>query len=262
MTNYLKHFALVAVIGFVGQGLGTAQPPDSRMTKMTIDAPVRLPAVTLQPGTYVVKLLNDDANRHVVQFFDKDNRHLITTTIAIPNRRLRPTGKSVFTFWEVPAGQPKALRAWFYPGDEFGQEFAYPKEQAAQISATNNGADVPINDEKTADVANTSAAVEPAPAVADAQPAADSAPPAVAPAPIEVAAAAPQASAPPPALPATVDQPANPATTSVDTSDAQQISQTTPDTLPKTASNLPLYALVGVLLIVGALALNLAYNRA
>jgi hypothetical protein len=261
MTNNLKRFALVAVIGFVSQGLGTAQPPDSRMTKVTIDAPVRLPAVTLQPGTYVVKLLNDDANRHIVQFFDKDARHVITTTIAIPNQRLKPTGKSVFTFWEVPAGQPKALRAWFYPGDDFGQEFAYPKEQAAQISASNNGANVPVNEDKTADVATTSsaAAAEPPPAVADAQPAADSAP---APAPVELAAAAPEASAPPAALPATIDQPASSATTSVDTSDAQQVSQATPETLPKTASNLPLYALVGVLLIVGALALNFAYNRA
>ena len=260
MTDYLKNVVLVAVIGIVSQGLGMAQPPDSRMTKITIDAPVRLPAVTLQPGTYVVKLLNDDANRHIVQFFDKDNLHLITTTIAIPNQRLKPTGKSVFTFWEVPAGQPKALRAWFYPGDDFGQEFAYPKEQAAQISATNNGANVPINDEKTVDVASTSAAAEPPPPAA-AEPVAASSP-APAAAPVELAAATPQTSAPPAALPATVQQPANPTTTSGDTSDAQQVSQTAPDTLPKTASNLPLYALVGVLLILGALALNFVYNRA
>jgi len=260
MTDYLKNVVLVAVIGIVSQGLGMAQPPDSRMTKITIDAPVRLPAVTLQPGTYVVKLLNDDANRHIVQFFDKDNLHLITTTIAIPNQRLKPTGKSVFTFWEVPAGQPKALRAWFYPGDDFGQEFAYPKEQAAQISATNNGANVPINDEKTADVASTSAVAEPPPPAA-AEPVAASSP-APAAAPVELAAATPQTSAPPAALPATVQQPANPTTTSGDTSDAQQVSQTAPDTLPKTASNLPLYALVGVLLILGALALNFVYNRA
>ena len=51
----------------------------------------------------------------------------MTTILAIPNYRLQPTGKTVFTFWETPPGQPKALRAWFYPGDNFGQEFAYPK---------------------------------------------------------------------------------------------------------------------------------------
>lgn len=59
----------------------------------------------------------------------------MTTILAIPNYRLKPTGKTVFQFWEVPAGQPRALRAWFYPGDNFGQEFAYPKQTAAQIAA-------------------------------------------------------------------------------------------------------------------------------
>ena len=81
-------------------------------------------------------LLKDSlADRHIVQIFDKDQKHLITTILAIPNYRLQPTGKTVFKYWEVPAGQPQALRAWFYPGDNFGQEFAYPKEQAAQIAA-------------------------------------------------------------------------------------------------------------------------------
>ena len=57
-----------------------------------------------------------------------------------PDRR---TGKSVFAFWEVPAGQPKALRAWFYPGEEFGQEFAYPKGEVFSLTANNIGATVP-----------------------------------------------------------------------------------------------------------------------
>ncbi len=41
----------------------------------------------------------------------------------------------MFQYWEVAAGQPQALRAWFYPGDNFGQEFAYPKQEAVQIAA-------------------------------------------------------------------------------------------------------------------------------
>jgi hypothetical protein len=65
---------------------------------------------------------------------------LFTTILAIPNYRLQPTGKTVFTFWETPPGQPKALRAWFYPGDNFGQEFAYPKSAAVQIAAVSHQA--------------------------------------------------------------------------------------------------------------------------
>jgi hypothetical protein len=150
MNTNLKRIALAAVMVVAGAGIATAQVWD-RKTIITTDEAMQLPNMVLQPGTYVVKLLNDDANRHIVQFFDKGEQHLVTTVVAIPNRRVRPTGKSVFAFWEVPAGQPKALRAWFYPGDDFGQEFAYPKEMASQITSNNNGATVPI-DEKPADV--------------------------------------------------------------------------------------------------------------
>ena len=34
----------------------------------------------------------------------------------------------------MPAGAPDALRAWFYPGDNFGQEFVYAKSRATQLA--------------------------------------------------------------------------------------------------------------------------------
>jgi hypothetical protein len=96
--------------------------------------------MVLPPGKYVIKLLDSPSDRHIVQIFNADENHLFTTILAIPNYRLQPTGKTVFTFWETPPGQPKALRAWFYPGDNFGQEFAYPKSAAAQIAAVSHQA--------------------------------------------------------------------------------------------------------------------------
>jgi hypothetical protein len=80
-------------------------------------------------------LVDSLSDRHIVRIFDKDKQHVITTILAIPNYRLQPTGKTVFQYWEVPAGQPRALRAWFYPGDNFGQEFAYHKQTAVEIAA-------------------------------------------------------------------------------------------------------------------------------
>ena len=38
------------------------------------------------------------------------------------------------TFYEGAQGRPQALRKWFWPGDLDGQEFLYPKAQAAEIS--------------------------------------------------------------------------------------------------------------------------------
>jgi len=38
-----------------------------------------------------------------------------------------PPSKNELGFWETPAGRPRAVRSWFYPGDNYGQEFAYPQ---------------------------------------------------------------------------------------------------------------------------------------
>src|SRR6185369_6534102 len=106
----------------------------NKKTVLTIKETIQLPHTVLQPGTYVFKLADSPSDRHIVQIFTADETHIIATILAIPNYRLKPTGKSVFRFWETPAGQPKAMRAWFYPGDNFGQEFAYPKMKSIEIA--------------------------------------------------------------------------------------------------------------------------------
>jgi hypothetical protein len=107
----------------------------NKKTILTVNESISVPNKVLPPGKYVMKLMDSQSNRHIVQIFDGDETHLITTILAIPNYRLEPTGKTQFQFWETPPGQPKALRAWFYPGDNFGQEFAYPKTEATNIAS-------------------------------------------------------------------------------------------------------------------------------
>ena len=110
----------------------------NKKTYITINESVQVPGKVLQPGRYVMKLMESPSNRHIVQIFNDREDQLQTTVLAIPNYRLQPTGKTEFQWWETPAGQPKALRAWFYPGDNFGQEFAYPKTEAVAIAAVAN----------------------------------------------------------------------------------------------------------------------------
>jgi hypothetical protein len=112
-----------------------------KKTVITINEPVQMPSccnadhtVVLQPGTYVLALVDSLSDRHIVRVFEKDQKTVVTTILAIPNYRLQPTGTSAFQFWETPAGQPRAMRAWFYPGDNFGQEFAYYKTKSVEIA--------------------------------------------------------------------------------------------------------------------------------
>ena len=106
----------------------------NKKTILTFSAPVEIPGKVLPAGTYVFKILDSPANRHVVQVFDKDEKQLLGTILAVPDYRLQPTGKTTLYFEERPAGQPEALRAWFYPGDNFGQQFVYPKTRATELA--------------------------------------------------------------------------------------------------------------------------------
>src|SRR5277367_6658273 len=137
MTRFV---VAMASVGLLGIALSSSARADewNKKTTMTVSEPIQVPNKVLPPGTYVIKLLDSPSDRHIVQIFNADENHLFTTILAIPNYRLQPTGKTVFTFWETPPGQPKALRAWFYPGDNFGQEFAYPKSAAVQIAAVSH----------------------------------------------------------------------------------------------------------------------------
>ena len=106
----------------------------NKKTFLTFSGPVQVPGVTLPAGTYTFKLADLTGNRHVVQIFDKDEKKIYTTILAIPDQRLEPSDKPVVLFSERPAGTPQAIKAWFYPGETIGNEFVYPKSQAIRIA--------------------------------------------------------------------------------------------------------------------------------
>lgn len=106
----------------------------NKKTVVTFSTPVELPGIVLPAGTYVFKLADLAGERHVVQVFNKDESKIYATILAIPNVRLTPTGDTVLRFTERSKDLPDALKAWFYPGDNFGQEFVYPKTRAVTLA--------------------------------------------------------------------------------------------------------------------------------
>ncbi len=116
---------------------------------MTFSAPVEIPGKVLPAGTYVFKLLDSTANRNIVQIFDKDETKLYATILAIPDYRMTPSDKPIIQFEERASGAPPALKAWFYPGDTFGEQFVYPHERAVQLAKRTNQHVLSMNDEMT-----------------------------------------------------------------------------------------------------------------
>src|SRR5256885_9775400 len=122
-----------------------AQADDwNRKTTVTFSGPVEIPGVHLKgwgvlpAGTYVFKILDSQTDRHIVQIFNKDQTTVYATILAIPNYRLKATDKTVITFRERAAGEPEAIRAWFYPGRQWGEEFVYTKVKAVELAKVVN----------------------------------------------------------------------------------------------------------------------------
>jgi hypothetical protein len=108
----------------------------NKKTIITFSQSVEVPGKILPAGTYMFRLLDSPSDRHIVQIFNEDGTQIIATILAINNYRLKPTGDTVMKFSERAGDSPEALRAWFYPGDNFGQEFVYPKVRAIQLALT------------------------------------------------------------------------------------------------------------------------------
>ena len=129
-------FVCIGVLGAMSQQ-AKASEWDQR-TIFTFSGPVEIPGQVLDPGTYVFKLMDSPSDRNIVQVFNKDENHLYGTFLAVSDYRLKPAGKSIITFEERAADAPEAVRAWFYPGENYGHQFVYPKAKAVQLAQTNN----------------------------------------------------------------------------------------------------------------------------
>jgi hypothetical protein len=215
----------------------------NRKTVMTFSGPVEIPGVHLKgwavlpAGTYVFKILDSQSDRHIVQIFSQDEKTCYATILSIPNFRMHATGKTVVTFRERPAGEPEAIRAWFYPGENYGEEFVYPKARAVQLAVEANtpvlfmATELPVEVEEPI-AAPVVAQLQAAPIMA-VQPSGEAV------ATAAVVTAPPAVEVTPAAAPATV---------------AAAV-------LPTTSSLLPLIALFGLLALGGALGLSLLRKR-
>jgi len=150
---------------------------------------------------------------------------------------MRPSSKPLIKFHERTEGSPQAIKAWFYAGRSYGHEFVYPKNKARALAVANNTPVPAMPTELTPDTNKPDVtltdpeviAMDDAPLMAE-----------------------------------------KPTGEEVDLSQAFLIALAAPsatqsdmsETLPATATQLPLVALAGLLMLGTAVALRLAASRA
>src|SRR5437016_3724154 len=110
----------------------------NKETKLEFSAPVEVPGKVLTAGKYVFKIADSESDRNIVEIFSEDangNQRLVTTLLAIPEYREETPEKTIIQFEERPSGSPEAVHSWFYPGDNTGWQFVYPKGERSQMSS-------------------------------------------------------------------------------------------------------------------------------
>jgi hypothetical protein len=286
--------ALCAALALTA-GIAFAQAtPADRKTFVTFSGPVSLPGMTLPAGTYTFRIADSQTDRHIVQIFDRDGMKLFTTLLAVPAQRPEAEGDPVITFKETPSDRPPAVHFWYYAGEKDGNELVYPKSQAMAIAQASgesvmsvDSSGTTIDDWKSGSMSRVTAADSQSSTTSSATTAstttasttssattatttAEQPPPSTPPATATTTAQATSVpetttapATPPPAATTVPEQPAPttaPAPPSVPPPSATDNDRPvgTSGSLPKTASNMPLVGLIGLLALGGALAFRAA----
>jgi hypothetical protein len=274
-VNLIATACITAMLGALTLNVTAQDFNTNERTYLTFSSAVELPSVTLQPGTYLFRLADSQSNRHIVQVFSQDEKQIHATILAVPAERLEVTGETVVTFRETGEGATPAVQYWYYPGDRIGHEFVYPKDQAMKI-AQRTGQNVLSTDGDVASSGSTVSSTGPDGQMTEwkregttATPDQTAASGAVTPEPQPAPAATPKpeeetvAPSEETRNPETESPPAEPSTAAAagQTSASERSTVGTSgqtSELPRTASPLPLSALIGLLSLGGAMALRRA----
>ncbi|HTO76434.1 MAG TPA: hypothetical protein VMQ61_10190 [Thermoanaerobaculia bacterium] len=107
---------------------------DSWRSPLTLGEKTQIPGGELEPGKYMVRVLDTKTTRMVVQFMSEDENKVFATVMAVPDYRVTVAPEGQFIFFQRAEGMPQALKGWFYPVNNFGIEFVYPKVEAMPLA--------------------------------------------------------------------------------------------------------------------------------
>lgn len=138
MKHYFSTFAVLALSVTGALAPNVKADEWDKKTNITINQPIEVQDVVLAPGSYVLKLVDLQAERYLVQVWNAEEDHVITTVFTTPAYKPAPAENSEFKFYESENEQPPALHTWFYPGDTTGFEFR-PGHRGASVQSGVSG---------------------------------------------------------------------------------------------------------------------------
>lgn len=139
MRNKFSTLFLSSALVLVSIVLPARADQWNKETRITVNEPLDVPGAVLSPGTYIFKLADSQSDRNIVQIYSEDasgRQKLVTTILAISAYTLETPDKPMIKLEERPSGSPEAIHSWFYPGDNTGWQFVYPKSERLEVAAS------------------------------------------------------------------------------------------------------------------------------
>ena len=141
--------ASVVAVGFAATANAQGGPAEASL--FTLTEPVNVGGTILQPGDYVIKVVSTQTDRKVVQVWSADKKTLFTTLLTVlhPEGSRAPARESRLVYYPAKDGQVKALKTWFSsvePGRD-GHDIIYSKRHATELAVVANEPVIAVPDE-------------------------------------------------------------------------------------------------------------------
>src|SRR5215471_17207905 len=102
-----RHLFLALAFGWACESAGANSPATFSLNETVTIAGA--PLVTLGPGTYLIRTVDNTGGMKVVQVLSKRQDFVYTTVLTVPATRNNMDDRRQFVFSEPPSGTPPAL---------------------------------------------------------------------------------------------------------------------------------------------------------
>ena len=114
-----------------------AAGPENPSANFTVSQQTLVPGMTLQPGSYSIKVLDHLQDRYIVRIDDvSKNQH--STFISVQDPKVKAIGKTGAIPWSAGPDGNSALRGFTFGTNTPALEFVYPKADAVAIAKLND----------------------------------------------------------------------------------------------------------------------------
>lgn len=148
-TRLLGLAAMVLILGMIATPAAFAVRGESSVLRLT--EPLDVGGTVLEPGVYAISVLPSSRNHNILRVTSEDGSEVFATVLSIPHSldATQDPGDTSLVYYPAVAGAPRALRTWFASDSTSagGHDIVYPQPRAMTLASETKQPVVAFKDE-------------------------------------------------------------------------------------------------------------------